>query len=432
MSLTPIVWLIVYVSGALMAFVHPIYGLLIYFLTYYQAPQYRWWGKELPDQRWAMIISVLWLVAFFMKRHSLPPLKVKKHPQTIWLVLFVINAFLVTEITAVWHEVSIEHSFILLKILVLYLIIIVTVRTKEHFNLTLYMHIYGIFSWGWSAYQDPKRSAGRLYGIGGPNAIDDNGTASIFVAILPLAGSMFLAGTKWVKLACSATAVFALNAFILCNSRGAMLGLIGQALLTLKISKGPMRKNIFFGMLVGSILFYSLMDPQFIERQKIGEDYGEDGSATSRVESWEAAIELSKDYPFGAGGGGFEYLSPIYIPNIVEAHKGERRAVHSTYFQVLSDFGIQGLILLLGFILSTFYELYDIRRNASHTEEGRSIWLHSVAITLGFFGLLIAGFFTSRLIAEVLYWLPAFSAALKNIQVEEKEQSMKAVDLPIS
>ncbi len=430
MSLTAIAWLIAYVGGAMMAFVHPIYGLLAYFLTYYQFPKYRWWGKALPNERWSLIISLVWLVGYWVKNPSLPHLRVrvKEHPQTIWLVLLVINGFLVTATTAVWVEKSWAHSLILFKFLVLYFLIVGTIRTTEHFTYAFYMHLYGIFSWGWSAYRDPRRQAGRLYGIGGPNSIDDNGTASVLVAILPLAGSVFLTGTKWVKLACSATTIFVLNAFILCNSRGGMLGLVMEGLLALKISKGPMRKKIFLGMIVGSVLFYFLMDPQFIERQTIDEDYGTDGAAVSRMDSWKAALVLSKDYPFGAGGGGFEYLSPIYIPHIVEAHAGERRSVHSTYFVVLTDFGIQGFIFLMGFILSTFYELYDIRKKAPNTEEGRKIWLHSVALTLGFIGVLTAGAFTSRLIAEVLYWLPAFSAALKNLQVIESEKTQLAIN----
>ena len=47
MAFTFIAWFIAYVGGALMAFVHPIYGLLAYFLTYYQTPQFRWWGKTI-------------------------------------------------------------------------------------------------------------------------------------------------------------------------------------------------------------------------------------------------------------------------------------------------------------------------------------------------------------------------------------------------
>ncbi len=430
MSLTPIIWLITYVGGALMALVHPIYGVLTYFLTYYQMPQFRWWGRQLPNLRYSMIISLVWVVGFFRMRHSLPPLGVKKHPQTIWLVLLVINAFIVTYTTAVWKEQSLEQSIIFLKFLLMYLLIIASVRTKEHYVYLLYMHTYGIFSWGWSAYRDPRRSAGRLYGIGGPNAWSDNGAASVFVAILPMVGSMFITGQKWVKFLSGATVVFVLNAFILCNSRGGMVGMIMECLLALKISKGPMRGKIFIGMLVGGILFFSLMDPQFIERQQFGEEYGTDGSSTSRIDSWKGALNLSRDYPFGAGGGGFEYLSPIYISHIVKAYDGERRAVHSTYFQVLSDFGIQGFIFFMGFILSTFYELYDIQKKVPKTEEGQKIWLHSVALLVGFGGLLTAGAFTSRLVAEVLYWLPAFSAVLKNLQVLESEKSMVTLDEP--
>lgn len=424
MSLTAIIWLIAYVGGALMAFVHPIYGLLAYFLTYYQLPRLRWWGKKaLPTLRWSMMISLVWLAGYLLKRSTLPPLRVKAHPQTKWLVLLVLNAFFVSATTAVWPEKAWENTIEILKYGILYFMIIVTVRTKEHFSYTIYMHIFGVFSWGWAAFRNPKRKAGRLYGIGGPDSIDDNSTSSILVAILPFIASSFLTGSKWVKLASSGAAAFALNAFILCNSRGGILALAMETLMALKITKGPIRRNVLLMMAASGILFFVLVDPQFIERQTIGKDYGEDGSATSRLDSWMGAIDLVQDYPLGAGGGGFVYLSPIYIPHIVEKHQGSRRNVHSTYFLVLSDYGIQGFIFFMGFILSTFYELHDIRKKVPDTEEGRKIWMQSLAITLGFLGVLTAGAFTSRLMAEVTYWLPAFAAALKNLQVIESEKT---------
>ncbi len=424
MSPTAIAWLIAYGTGAVMSFVHPIYGLLAYFFTYYQLPKLRWWGKKtLPNLRWSMMISLVLMASYALKQRRLPALRIKKHPQTKWLVLLIVNAVFVSTFFGVWPEKTWENTVEMIKYGVLYFLIIGTVRTKEHFLYTFYIHIFGIFTWGWAAFHNPKRKAGRLFGIGGADSLNDNSTSSILVAIMPFIASTFLSGSKWVKLASGGAAAFALNAFILCNSRGGMMALAVEGLMALKISKGQMRKNVLFMMVAGIALFFFLVDPTFIERQKIGDDYGADTSATGRLDSWKGALDLVQDYPFGVGGGGFKYLSPIYIPEIVENHGGKPRNVHSTYFLVLSDYGIQGFIFFMGFILSTFYQLHDIRKNAPDTEEGRKIWLQSLAITLGYIGVLTAGVFTSRLMAEVVYWLPAFSAALKNLQVIESEQT---------
>lgn len=425
MSSTTIAWLVAYVGGGLLSFYHPIYGLLAYFLTYYQLPKLRWWGKALPSMRWSLMISLAWVAGYLLRRRTLPPLKITKHPQSKWLVLFVINAFIVSLTTAVWAEETWETTVELLKFCILYFLIIGTIRTKEHFNYTFYAHIGGVFSWGWAAFTNPKRAAGRLMGIGGADSLNDNLTAAVLVAILPFVGSVFLNSGKWLKAAFSIAGVFTLNTLILCNSRGGMLGLAMEGLLALKISKGPMRRNVFLTMLAGGALLIFLVDPQFIERQKLGDEYGTDGSALGRLDTWKGSVDLIIDHPFGVGGGGFKYLSPIYIPDVVEAHDGKRRTVHSTYLLALTDWGIQGFIFLVGFILSTFYELHDIRKKAPKTAEGQKIWLHSLAITLGFTGLLVAGIFTSRLMAEVLYWLPALSAALKNLQVLESEQAVE-------
>ena len=79
--------------------------------------------------------------------------------------------------------------------------------------------------------------------------------------------------------------------------------------------------------------------------------------------------------------------------------------------------------------MCTFYQLHNIRRSVPNTEEGKKVWIHSMAITLWLLGLLTAGIFVSRLMEEALYWLPALSAALKNLQVIESEQSEQMVEL---
>lgn len=429
MSITALVWLIAYVGGGILSFYHPMYGLMAYFLTYYQLPKLRWWGKDLPDMRWSLMISLAWIAGYLFRHRSLPPLKVKTHPQSKWLVLFVVNAFIVSLTTAVWEEKTWETTVELLKFCVLYFLIIGTIRTNKDFSQAIYTHIAGLFTWGWVAFTNPKRAAGRLIGVGGADSFNDNLTAAVLVAILPCIGSAFLSGGKWVKGACSIAGAFVLNTLILCNSRGSMLGLAMEGLLALKIATGQMRRNILLVMIAGGVLFVLLMDPQFIERQKFGEEYGTDNSATGRLATWKGALDLIADHPFGVGGGGFKHLSPIYIPDVVEAHGGKRRTAHNTYLLALADWGIQGFIFIAAFILSTFYELYDIRKRVPNTETGKKIWIHSMAITLGFLGLLTAGIFTSRLMAEVLYWLPALSAALKNLQVIESEQSEQVGEL---
>jgi O-antigen ligase len=216
-------------------------------------------------------------------------------------------------------------------------------------------------------------------------------------------------------------APFVLNAFILCNSRGAFIGLLVTGAVALLLSKGALRWKTLLAMFIAGVLFYNLMDPQFIERQQTIQSH-EDQASTDRLESWKAALRLIADHPLGTGGGGFSALSPLYIPQIVEAHEGETRNVHSTYLQAGSEWGIAGLFLFVAALFSTLVELHRLRRSPPTTLEEQRMHGESLAIELGLIGVMISGIFTSRLYAEALYWLPALVGVLKNIYAKEREQ----------
>jgi probable O-glycosylation ligase (exosortase A-associated) len=424
MPLTTLTWISAYIAGIILAFIHPIYGLFTYFMTYYAHPPLRWWGKHLPDYRWSLIISIITLAAFLLRKNSLPKLSIKKHPQTKWLIFFLLNT-LVVSTRAVWVEENRELVEIIIKYTLLYLIIVQTIRTKEHFRYMMIFHIIGIFDWGWNAYVDPQRRAGRLFGIGGPDSLNDNGTASHLLAIMPFMGSVFFTGKRWEKLLCIAALPFVFNTFILANSRGAFVALIVTGSAGLLITKGTMRWKTIGAMLIAGLVFYNLIDEKFVQRQQTIQTYEEDNASMERIESWKAAFHLIRDHPLGTGGGGFEALSPIYIPDIVEAHEGEVRNVHNTFLLVASEWGIQGFMLFMAFILSTLWGLLKIRQEAPQTPDGERVRLDSIALILGIVGVLSAGFFFNRLYAESVYWLAAFAAVLRNIHAQVAEAAIE-------
>jgi probable O-glycosylation ligase (exosortase A-associated) len=422
MSLTAILWLIAYATGAIMAFVNPAYGLYAYFLDYYGHPPLRWWGKALPDLRWSLTISVVTLVALVFNQDRLPKLKTEPHPQTKWLIMFVLTTFLVTPTVAVLKDISWQATVELTKLAILYFLIVKTIRTKEHFHYLILIQILGVFWWGWNAFENPKRHGNRLEGIGGPDSLLSNGTAAHLLCILPFIGVVFLEGKVWEKVICLVAGAFALNAFILCNSRGAFVGLLLTGLYALFITRGRMRGKMVVGLTMGAVLFYSLMDPQFIDRQKTIQNYEEDRSAGSRMELWKGGLRLVQDHPLGAGGGGFEVLSPVYVAEVVDSF-GNQRTAHNTYVLAASEWGIPGLIFFLGFLISTFRQLHHLRKDSPITPEEKRMYAETYAIELGLFGLLTAGIFTNRLYAEAIYWLPAFAAVLKNLYFDEKKEA---------
>ena len=422
MSQTAFVWLSAYTASAFMAFVNPAYGLFGYFLDYYAHPPLRWWGDDLPGLRWSLIISLVTLVGMLIHQTKLSEVKPESHHQAKWLIMFVVTSILVTPTMAIIKDQSWDKTIEIIKLAILYFLISKTIRTKEHFHYLILIQIVGVFLWGWTAFEDPERIDGRLTGIGGPDSIRDNGTAAHLLAVLPFIGVVFLEGKAWEKVICLVAAAFALNAFVLCNSRGAFVGLLLTGLYTLLITKGRLRRKMVVGLSMGAVLFYSLMDPQFVERQKTIQNYEEDGSASSRLELWKGGLNLIKDHPLGVGGGGYDALSPVYAAEVVEAYGNERTA-HNTYVLVASEWGLPGLLVFLAFLVSTIRELHRLRKISPTTPEQTRLYVETYAIELGLIGVLAAGIFTNRLYAEAIYWLPAFAAVVKNLYLNERQET---------
>lgn len=422
MSTTALVWVIAYSSGAALSFFHPIFGLSAYFLDYYAHPPLRWWGKDLPDLRWSLIIAVITFLGLLIRQNKLPELKIKSHPQNKWLVLLVVTAVIISFTPlAVWKDKSWESAVELIKLAVLYFLIVKTIRTKDHFRYIILIQILGVFAWGWNAFDDPQIKAGRLVNIGGPDSLDDNGAAAHILTILPLMGVLFLTGKWWEKFICLAAVPFALNALILCNSRGAFVSLILVGIVAIFISYGSVRWKIVAGIVVAGIVFYNLMGPQFIERQKTLQTFKDDPAATGRLKSWAGALDLITDHPLGTGGGGYDALSPQYIPEIVAAHGGKFRTVHNSYLLIASEWGLLGFFFFMAFLWQTLLQLNGIRKVPVVNPEGKRIRLESLGIMLGLLGMLFAGIFINRAYSEPIYWMSALSSVLSNIQAKTKE-----------
>ena len=201
---------------------------------------------------------------------------------------------------------------------------------------------------------------------------------------------------------------FIVNVFILCNSRGATVGLLAMgAAAIILVGKG--RRTKLLGVAAaGLVALLALADHRYLERQQTTVDH-QDGSSQGRLEAWQAGVKFIRDHPFGAGGRAFHILSPKYIPDIVEEHGGEERSVHNTFLQLGAEWGIQGIILWTGFLVATVYQSWKVRQRARGEP-----WFYYrlLALELGLIGTITAGVFGQRLYGESVYWLCALVVAL--------------------
>ena len=421
-----IAWLVVYCGGLVASFVSPVYGLLVYLFEYYLRPGLHWWGSDLPRWRYSLIVSIVIAVSYVMTRTNLPEQRIKENPALKWLLLFGVNMLFVTP-----FAVNLVESWAMVtafwKMIALYAFIIAIVRTEWAFNAFLAMHIAGAGWWGWEAYLDPERQAGRLMSVGSADTLNDNQAAGHLLTVLPFV-LLFVLRVKDKRL--KALAIVAgpliVNTFILCNSRGATIAMLVALSCTLVLAKKGHRKRMALAGAGVLAMFFFLADSQFITRQQTTLNYEDESTAQGRLSTWGAGLRLLRDRPIGAGGYGFNHLSPIYSPEVTAGRNTGRVSPHNTWILVGTEWGIQGFALFLCLLGSTFRLLHRIRRETTDVD----MYYRSAAIQVALIGTLTAATFSDRLYGESIYWMCALAVVLYRMHLNAEAPVVVTVEAP--
>jgi hypothetical protein len=419
--MSPWLWLFVssYFGNLLLALRHPIFPLIAYLTFYYMPPHWNWWGRFLPDLRYSMLAAFVLALSVVIHRNSAEPLKEEKNPALPWLLFFGLNTIVVT-IWAFQQARSWFFTVAFLKLILIYVLIPPAIRLPVHFDTFAAVHIAGATFWGYKAWDNPKRSSGRLEEVGGVDTQNDNQAAGHLLTVLPFAALYVLTlKRKFPRAAAAVGAAFVANLFVLCNSRGATLGMIASGLAALAlIGKGRRVRMMGIGIL-GIAAMLVIADPEFIQRQQTTAD-PQDGSAQSRLMFWQAGIEMVRDHPLGGGGRAFHILSSQYLPDLLEEQRVEERSAHNTYVQLSTEWGVQGTVLYLGFMIATLRLLHNIRRR---TPENEWYFYRSLTVEVALIGTMTAAMFSNRLYGESIYWLCALAFALHRLQSTELARS---------
>lgn len=420
MSMTAIVWAVLYVLAIALAILNPLTAALGYLLEYYMRPALKWWGDELPDLRYNLIISLVLGATFLMRRESLAKLVPTANLAVRWQLALLTVMVTVTFTVAINQPISLEWLTEWTKMAIIFPMLAAgVIRRRSHFNAFVVVSMLGAFWWGYEAWDNPQRRDGRLMNIGSGDSLHDNTASAHLITVLPFSIVYLLAESDVRLRAVGLIATpFIINTIILCNSRGSTVGLLAALTSSIFLIRSGLRLRVIGAGIGMALAVLLLADKQWIERQQSTTNYEEDNSASARLVTWLGAYELVKDYPLGTGGRGFHLLSPIYIPEIVEAHGGDLRAPHNTYAMVAAEWGIIGLVCYLGIYGSAFLNLSRVKRAAQTRENGFFYW-RAFAMQLGIIAYMVAGSFSDRLYGEAGYWLVGLSYALLRVQRTE-------------
>jgi O-antigen ligase len=228
------------------------------------------------------------------------------------------------------------------------------------------------------------------------------------------------------RLLCIAAAALLVAGVVASFSRGGFLGL--AAGFAYCVLTGQRRLRSIAIAITVSLTFLLLVPRRYVsELQTMSET--ETGTAENRFFLWTAATLMWMDHPvFGVGPGNSKFLlgeynpkptagglfsSPFYTDRI-----WSMRALHSLYFELLSERGIVGVVLFGIMAVDHYRGLRRIRRGMSKVRgiAGSSLvvdsHLYTRALAASMTGLLVAGGFLSMLNYPYFWFFGALAVAL--------------------
>ena len=282
-----------------------------------------------------------------------------------WLVV----SFLMAQYPEASESVMIEYT----KIWVMFAIATIVIRTRSQvFTLVTIAAV----SLAYIAYEVNYMYLfqGRYLGIfhNGYGGLDNNGAGLMLAMGVPLCVAVWDGAAKWWRWIFVAVVPVIVHAVLMTYSRGAMVSLLlASPLILLRC-----RRRLWMAVAATVMMFIVplLAGAEIRQRFFSIEQYQEDGSAQSRIASWNVALAIANDYPvFGVGPRNANYFTYYY--------GADRwgRTIHSQSLQLMADTGYIGFACYVSVMVCTALALRRSRKRWKHDRSERGHQLYAMA-----------------------------------------------------
>ena len=251
---------------------------------------------------------------------------------------------------------------------------------------------------------------------------NSNVTGGVLTFFLAPAVALIFRGESWQQRDFAKLVAVVLSILlVLTQARGAIIGAIIALLVITSLQSR--RWSLFWLVVVVAAairIYYSGLAPVLEVLLGKGDLLG-DSNLRGRLDLWQQAIHLIRDFPLaGVGLGMVEPAIKLLYPTSLIDAAASFHHVHNIYLQTAAEMGIPGLIVHLLIYLSLFYLLLQRARD---DQAGRS-----QALTLGLLGSLIAflvnGFLNviifSPLVAVVVWSFFGLMVAVATSSINER------------
>jgi len=342
-----LVFFLAFISSLPLIFVSPFYGVLIWYVFSLGNFHTMVFGP-FANVNYAFVIAVLTCLSWIISR------KERVHlPITPLVVLTLIFAFWITFTSwfalnpseAVWIKWSTVE-----KILFMCLVGYALSTTRERIDQLIWAVVLTLGLWGVKgAISGILTGGGKIHGPDQGPLSDNNDFGLGLILILPLLFYHWhLATNKYVRRGLMLMGFLVSVAVLLTYSRGALVGACAMGTVFWLRSRAKFVTG--FLILAIAVSVYAFAPSAWFERMGTIETFEADGSAMSRIHLWKVSLRIAELHP--VTGGGFRVtFNPVVTNDMLRGTDLPRltlpRAVHSIYFDALSEHGWVGLALFL-------------------------------------------------------------------------------------
>jgi probable O-glycosylation ligase (exosortase A-associated) len=342
-----LVFFLAFVASLPLIFISPFNGVLIWYIFSLGNFHTMVFGP-FATLNYAYIIAILTCISWAISRTERLNL-----PITPLVVLTLLFAFWITFTS--WFalvpgdDVWIKWSTVQ-KILFMCLVGYALSTTRERLNQLIWVIVLTLGLWGVKgAISGILHGGGKIHGPDQGALSDNNDFGLGLILILPLLFYHWhLATNRHLRRGLMLMGFLVSVAVLLTYSRGALVGACAMGAVFWFKSRAKFVTG--FLILTIAVSVYAFAPSAWFERMGTIESFDTDGSAMSRIHLWKVSLRIAELHPLT--GGGFRVtFSPIVTNDMLRGTNLERltkpRAVHSIYFDALSEHGWIGLGLFL-------------------------------------------------------------------------------------
>lgn len=373
----------------------------------------------------AMVVAILTMVAmpFSNERKRLPINQI-----TVLLIVFVCWMSITVHFALNPDKDSVNYAWIqVLKIHLMLLITIVLIRGRRLIEQLIWVIVASIGYYGVKGGFFTIKTAGafKVWGPSGTFIEGNNELALALVALIPLMYYLVrVSENKWIKRGLWVSIIACIFSVLGSQSRGAFLAIV--TMISFLVIKSDRRAMLSLILIVVSVILAIFMPPEWYARMNTINEYQDDASANSRLNTWATIWNMAMDRPIvGAGFKvGSDLLYQLYSPGPWSMSFDS----HSIYFQALGEHGFPGLILFLSIGIITWTKAGKLAKTNAKGPEADWIPLLMRMIQVSLLGFAAGGAFLGLMHYDFPYYLAGLVVMVgASVEEEQRDASKRAL-----